>query len=74
MVGMLYIAETNGSMRSDLIDLSGVALDELRGVDGLRAALNALQESLSDAPAPLCESTMAAFCESAPQGLPGGRS
>ncbi|GHC39023.1 hypothetical protein [Streptomyces cinnamoneus] len=40
---MAYGSGTNGSLRSELIDLSGVSLDELREVGGLPGALEALQ-------------------------------
>jgi hypothetical protein len=73
MEGMSYTAGTTGSLRSDLLDLSAVALDELREVNGLRDALDALRDRLAEAPAPLCESTMAAFCGTAPRVPPGGR-
>ncbi|MCQ8770933.1 hypothetical protein [Streptomyces telluris] len=62
-----------GTMRSDLIDLSGVALDELREVDGLPEALDALRSRLADGSSPLCQGEMTAPCGSAPWARSGSR-
>lgn len=64
MGSMAHTAGTTGGLRSDLIDLSGVSLDELREVAGLPAALATLRSGLSDVATPLCESGMAGLCGS----------
>jgi hypothetical protein len=62
------MAGTTGSLRSDLIDLSGVSLDELGEVSGLSDALTTLQTTLAHAEAPLCEADMAPSCGGAQSG------
>jgi hypothetical protein len=68
---MAYSAGTTGSLQSELIDLSGVSLDELREVSGLPRALAALREQLAAASAPLCDGNMAALCGGGPRVLTG---
>ncbi|WP_127360027.1 hypothetical protein [Actinacidiphila soli] len=70
---MAYTAGTTESLRSDLIDLSGVSLDELKEVGGLPGALAALRHRLADASTPLCQGEMTAPCGSAPWAQTGAR-
>ena len=58
--GMAYTTGTSGNLQSQLIDLSGIPLDELAGVSGLADALAVLQARIVHSAAPLCEGTMAA--------------
>lgn len=62
MEGMARATETTGTLQSDLIDLSGVYLDELGEVSGLPTALAALQDRLVHSSAPLCEADVSPGC------------
>ncbi|WP_190023455.1 hypothetical protein [Streptomyces hiroshimensis] len=64
---------TTGSLRSDLVDLSGVSLDELREVSGLPEAFAALRGRLADGSAPLCQSEMTPPCGGAARAQSGSR-
>ena len=64
-------AETTGILQSDLIDLSGIPLDELGAVSRLPAALTVLHRKLAGNSAPLCESGMATLC-GATSAVPAG--
>ncbi|WP_340375026.1 hypothetical protein U5640_07640 [Streptomyces sp. SS7] len=57
---MAHTEGTTQGIRSGLIDLSGVPLDELGEVSGLADALARLQGRLAHTSAPLCEGRMAA--------------
>ncbi|MEU3791500.1 hypothetical protein [Streptomyces fructofermentans] len=68
---MADTAENTGTLQSDLIDLSGIPLDELGSVRLLPTALAALNHRLAGGSAPLCESGMAALCGTTP-AVPAG--
>ncbi|MEW2031007.1 hypothetical protein AB0901_10905 [Streptomyces roseifaciens] len=75
---MTYAAGSAGtrtprSLRSDLVDLSSVSLDELGEVSGLPEALAALQDRLAESSAPLCQGEMTPPCGSAPWTQSGSR-
>ncbi|MEU1180981.1 hypothetical protein ABZ464_25720 [Streptomyces sp. NPDC005820] len=57
---MAHTEGTTQGIRSGLIDLSGVPLDEVGEVSGLADALAQLQGRLAHTSAPLCEGSMAA--------------
>ncbi|MFG2683435.1 hypothetical protein [Streptomyces sp. NPDC048392] len=59
---MAYTRGTTEGMRSQLIDLTDVPLDELGQVGGLSDALSVLRGQLAHTGAPLCEGSMAAMC------------
>jgi len=65
MEDMADSAETTGILQSDLLDLSGIPLDDLGAVSRLPAALAVLHRKLAGNSAPLCDSEMAALCGSA---------
>jgi len=71
MEDMADTAETTGTLQSDLIDLSGIPLDELGTVSRLPTALATLHRGLAGDSAPLCESGMAALCGATPS-VPAG--
>jgi hypothetical protein len=61
---MADIAGTTEMLRPHLLDLSGVPLGELGGVNGLSVALTSLQRQLAHTAAPLCSGERTKPCGS----------
>ncbi|WP_189820807.1 hypothetical protein [Streptomyces finlayi] len=68
---MAASAGTTGISQARVLDLSGVPLGELSGVDGLSTALASLRRQLARTAAPLCSGDVSPPCQGSPSARPG---